>query len=317
MIPMRFRRLPSLRSPAVWLVLAAAGALALLPFVPHREQIPRAASVAPGDLLPSVGGRVNLAVERAVGSAMRPPSSPAPVEADAAAVWGRRIIRHATLEVELDDVDRAVTRLTDLVEAAGGYVADTQVQSDEKGVARATVTAYMPPTAFGRALGDLERIGHTRARRVTGQDVSEEFVDLEARIRNFERHEAQLLSFMGKAQKVADLVSLEQELARVRGEIERLSGRIRFLRARTEMAAIQVSLVRVVGPAPTESAWLRAWAPVRKAFVAGWQAAFDAAVGLAAVAAQLSPLAIPAALGWGLYRRLRRPAVAPIPRATA
>ena len=177
------------------------------------------------------------------------------------------------------------------------------------------MTAYVPPTAFGRALGDLERIGHTRTRRVTGQDVSEEFVDLEARIRNFERHETQLLSFMGKAQKVADLVSLEQELARVRGEIERLSGRIRFLRARTEMAGIQVSLVRAIGPAPTESTWLRAWAQVRKAFVAGWQAAFDAAVGLAAVAAQLSPLAVPAALGWGLYRRFRRPAVDPVPPA--
>jgi hypothetical protein len=254
--------------------------------------------------------------ERVVRAA-RPPASPPPLESEAPGAWGRRIIRHATLEVELEDVDRAVARLTDLVEAAGGYVADTQVQSDEKGVARATVTAYVPPAAFGRALGDLEGIGHMRARRVTGQDVSEEFVDLEARVRNFERHEAQLLSFMGKAQKVTDLVSLEQELARVRGEIERLSGRIRFLRARTEMAGIQVSLARAAGPAPTEGTWARAWAQVRRAFVAGWLAAFDAAVGLAAVAAQLSPLAVPAALGWSLYRRFRRPAVGAVPPATA
>jgi len=157
--------------------------------------------------------------------------------------------------------------------------------------------------------------GALKLRRVTGQDVSEEFVDLEARTRNLERHEAQLLSFMGKAQKVADLVSLEQELARVRGEIERLSGRIRFLRARTEMAGIQVSLLRGTAPAETESAWLRGWAQVRKAFVAGWRAAFDVAIGLAAVAAQLSPLAGPAALGWVLYRRFRRPAVHPVPPA--
>src|SRR5262249_7207152 len=122
-------------------------------------------------------------------------------------------------------------------------------------------------------------------------------------------------SFMGRAQKVADLVTLEQELARVRGEIERLSGRTRFLRARTEMAGIQVSLFRVTGPVPTDGAWVRAWAQVRHAFVAGWRAACDAAAGLAPAAAQLSPLGVPAACGWFLYRRFRRPAVAPAPPA--
>jgi hypothetical protein len=312
MIPTRFRRLPSLRSPAVWVVLAAAGALALLPFVPQRPGVPHTAPLAPGDRPPTSGRaqRADLAIGRSVETGYRPTSA-APLESEAAAPWGRRIIRHATLELELDDVDQAVARLTDLVEAAGGYVADTQTQSDEKGLFHATVTAYVPPSAFGRALGDLERIGHARTRRVTGQDVSEEFVDLEARIRNYERHEAQLLSFMGKAQKVADLVSLEQEMARVRGEIERLSGRLRFLRARTEMAGIQVSLIRGVAPAPAEGAWARAWVQVRRAFVAGWRAAFDAAVGLAAVAAQLSPLAVPGAGGWLLYRRLRRPAAPP------
>ena len=300
MIPTRFRRLPSLRlrAPAVWLLLAAAGALALLPMLlPDRADSPRTSIPlsAPPPVEEARGDRVAQEGFRQLTGASATPEPGVP--------WGRRIIRQAALEVELDDVDRAIARLTDLVEAAGGYIADTQVHSDEKGVARATVTAYLPPAAFGRALGDLERIGHLRTRRVTGQDVSEEFVDLEARTRNLERHEAQLLSFMGKAQKVADLVSLENELARVRGEIERLSGRIRFLRARTEMAGIQVSLLRSTAPAPAEAIWTRAWVQVRQAFVAGWKAAFEVAVGLAAVAAQLSPIAVPAVAGWMLYRR--------------
>ena len=314
MIPTRFRRLPTLRPAALWLLLAAAGILVVLPMVlPRRVDPPRP---SPAESLeraasPPVEGRGDRVSQLGFRQAASPAAAPEPGGA-----WGRRIIRQAALEVELDDVDRAIARLTDLVEASGGYIADTQVHSDEKGVARATVTAYVPPGAFGRALGDLERIGHLRTRRVSGQDVSEEFVDLEARVRNFERHEAQLLSFMGKAQKVSDLVSLENELARVRGEIERLSGRIRFLRARTEMAGIQVSLIRGTAPAPTESTWTRAWIQVRQAFVAGWKAAFEVAVGLAAVAAQLSPMFVPAALGWALYRRLRRPAADPAPPAT-
>lgn len=121
---------------------------------------------------------------------------------------------------------------------------------------------------------------------------------------------------MGKAQKVADLLALETELARVRGEIERLTGRLRFLRARTELAGIHVSLVRAAAPASSEDRLARAWERVHRAFVASWRAAFDVAVGLAAAAAQASPLALPALLGWGLYRRLRRPAAAPSPAVT-
>jgi hypothetical protein len=304
MLPERFRRLPLLRPAALWLLLAAAGTLALLPMVwPQRADRPQPLSAPPVPVAaPALEGARG---DRVPAMGFRQAASPAPVPEPGGA-WGRRIIRQAALEVELDDVDRAIARLTDLVEAAGGYVADTQVHSDEKGVTRATVTAYLPPSAFGRALGDLERLGHMRTRRVTGQDVSEEFVDLEARTRNLERHEAQLLSFMGKAQKVADLISLESELARVRGEIERLSGRLRFLRARTEMAGIQVSLVRGIVPVPAQDVWTRAWTQVRQAFVAGWKAAFEVAVGLAAVAAQLSPIAVPAIFGWVVYRRFRR-----------
>jgi hypothetical protein len=275
--------------------------------LPHRAESPRSAVnrfVVPGQPESAVPASAPARGDLGAQLGLRQSASPVPGP-EPGVPWGRRIVRHAALEIELDDVDRAIGRLTDLVEAAGGYVADTQVHSDERGVARATVTAYLPPAAFGRALGDLERLGHLRARRVTGQDVSEEFVDLEARTRNLERHEAQLLSFMGKAQKVADLVSLENELARVRGEIERLSGRLRFLRARTEMAGIQLSLLRGALPAPAEGAWARAWIQLRQAFVAGWKGAFEIAVGLAAVAAQLSPIAVPALLGWAGYRRWR------------
>ena len=133
--------------------------------------------------------------------------------------WGRRIARRANLEVELADVDGGVARLTSMVESLGGFIASTDSLSDPKGTSRATVTAYVPPAEFSQALAGLDGVGRVTRRSIGGQDVSEEFVDLEARIRNLERHEGQLLSFMGKAQKVQDLLSLESELARVRGAI--------------------------------------------------------------------------------------------------
>lgn len=302
------------RRRAAWLALAAAGLLALPLWLVPRGPIPARSKDLPRGVL-TTGG---LEGRSAPGGTFAPTDyRPASPEATPAVPWGRRILRQATFDLELRDVERAIAQLTEAVEAAGGYVADTQTHADAAGILRATVTAYVPPAVFSRALRDLEPLGRVTARRISGQDVSEEFVDLEARVRNFERHEAQLLGFMGRAQKVADLLALEQELARVRGEIERLTGRIRFLRARTEMAAIRVNLARVGPAASPEGLLARAWERVREAFVAGWQSAFDVAVGLAALAAQVSPLAIPAGLGWALYRRLRRQPASPPPAVTA
>jgi len=217
--------------------------------------------------------------------------------------WGRRVARRANLEVELADVDGGVARLTSIVESLGGFVGSTDSLSDPKGTSRATVTAYVPPAEFSRALSGFDGVGRVTRRTIGGQDVSEEFVDLEARVRNFERHEAQLLSFMGKAQKVPDLLALESELARVRGEIEQATGRLRFLKARTDLATIQVALVRAPFLSPPDGLFGRLLEQVKQAFAEGWTMAFTVVLGVAVFAAQLSPLAIFALAGWLIYRR--------------
>jgi hypothetical protein len=220
--------------------------------------------------------------------------------------WGRRIIRRATLEMEASDVERSLARLAELVEAAGGYVAGTEAQQDGAGTLRARITAYVPPERFGRALGDLEGVGRVTTRRISGDDVSEEFVDLEARTRNLERHEVQLVGFMTRAQKVSDLLSVETELARVRGEIERLQGRVRFLKARTEMATIQVNLMRVLVPASPDDGLARVWVEVRAALRDAWLAAFRVAADVVVVAVRTSPITVLLLVAWTLYRRWTR-----------
>ena len=186
----------------------------------------------PADYQPSPRGfaeeRAKLEGMVASRSVVLPSSAPAVnATAPVSEGWGRRIIRHAAFHVELADVDQGVSRLTGMVESAGGFISSTDSQVDQKGTARATITAYVPPAQFARVLGDLDGVGRVTGRQIGGQDVSEEFVDLEARIRNLERHEGQLLSFMGKAQKVQDLLSLENELARVRGVGPRTLERIK------------------------------------------------------------------------------------------
>jgi hypothetical protein len=243
------------------------------------------------------------------------PSAATPPPDAGTAPWGRRIVRQAMLEIELGDVDRGIRHLAEAIEAAGGFVAGTEVQSDESGPVRARITAHVPPDRFGAAIGGLDALGRVTLRRITGQDVSEEFVDLEARRRNLERHEAQLLSFMGRAQKVSDLLSLETELARVRGEIERLGGRLRFLGARTEMATVQVALVRAPAVTPVDEGLARAWERIAAAFRAGWVATLRALVAVAVALAQVSPLTVFALVAWLAYRRWARVRPAAVPPA--
>lgn len=241
-----------------------------------------------------------VVASRVAQSASSPLASVAEGRSDS---WGRRIIRHASLNVDLPDVEQGVARLTGVVESVGGFVSSTDSQVDQRGTARATITAFVPPGQFSKVLGGLDSIGHVTRRQIGGQDVSEEFVDLEARIRNLERHETQLLTFMGRAQKVADLLSLENELARVRGEIERAAGRLRFLKTRTDLATIQVALVRAPLVAPPDGLFPRFIEQVRQALAEGWSTAFGLALAAAVLAAQLSPLAIPALTAWAFYRR--------------
>jgi Domain of unknown function (DUF4349) len=239
---------------------------------------------------------------------------PASIPAEPTGVpWGRRILRQAMVELTVADIDRGVPRVMDVVEAAGGFVAGTDAQTDATGTFRATLTAYVPTDRFAHALAGLDSLGRITRRQISGHDVSEEFVDLEARVRNLERHEGQLLAFMARAQKVSDLLSLENELARVRGEIERLTGRIRFLRARTDMATIQIGLVRTPLAAPDDGI-ARVWEQIRVAFRDGWSVAFRVIATVVVAAAQSSPLLVPLGAAWALYRRWarRRTIAAPI-----
>jgi hypothetical protein len=318
---------------AIALGLVAAFALAPVLVRPGHDRLSSPRAVRPEPLTPPVPlsgeeakGGYRAAPEEAAGrltadrQALGPVARPASGVTAGGAVtvdvaWGRRIIRRATLEMESSDVERSLARLAEVVEAAGGYVAGTDAQTDSAGTVRARVTAHVPPDRFGRVLGELDGVGRVTTRRIGGEDVSEEFVDLQARIRNLERHEAQLVGFMTRAQKVSDLLALEAEIARVRGEVERLLGRIRFLKARTEMATVQVNIGRALVPGPADDGLARVWAEIRAALREAWLAAFRAVAEAVVLAVRMSPLLTLALAGWALYRRWARRRVLAVPAA--
>jgi len=220
-----------------------------------------------------------------------------------------RVIRTAEISIVIprDTFDERFGQAFDAAEASGGFVADSSY-ADEGGTPRGTFVLRVPAARFGEVLRQVEGLGTVQRRQISGQDVTEEFIDLEARVRNLERQEARLLTFMDRATKIPDLMAIENEVARVRGEIERLTGRLRFLANRVDLATIQAEVSQKPKKAPG-GFWdfNRTIARIQAAFLNTVRELLAVAEGLVAFGAAVLPLVLLGALGWGLVRRsLRR-----------
>nr|MBA3241490.1 DUF4349 domain-containing protein [Acidobacteriota bacterium] len=170
----------------------------------------------------------------------------------------RKIIRNATLTVETPTPAEAQRRIASIAAARDGFVVTSE--SRQQGGGDDNVTPYevvtleirVPFAQFDAVMGEIRGIGsRVTAEKITGQDVTEEFIDLEARIRTQKALEGQFLEIMKRASKVSDALEVQSELANVRTEIERLEGRRRFLENQTSLSTIKVTLQP---PAPLVSA---------------------------------------------------------------
>ncbi len=217
---------------------------------------------------------------------------------------GRQVIRTSTMTIEVRDVDEAATALLRIAESSGGFIANSTIV--RRRPSYGTFELRIPVARFGLVLDQVESVGDVRERHLTGQDVTEDFVDLQARVRNLERHEHQLLTFMDRAAKVADLLAIEQELARVRGEIEQLTGRLRFMNNRIELATVDVTLREAQRSTPGFWNFPASLDRIQAAFVNTVRQLLVVVERLAILTSAFLPLALIALPGWMLVRRISR-----------
>lgn len=216
----------------------------------------------------------------------------------------RRVIRTASVMLEVENLDETASRLTRVAEVAGGFIADSSF-AQSGATPEGTFVLRVPAPRFADVLSQVETLGHVQQRRISGQDVTEEYIDLQARIRNLERYEQRLLAFVDRAAKVSDLLAIEQELARVRGEIEMLTGRARYLDRQVDLASIQVSAreqARGSGGLWNFSGTLE---KIQAAFVATIRQLLRAAEAIVVALSALIPVLVLAGLAWLVARRVR------------
>ena len=165
-----------------------------------------------------------------------------------AEAMNRKIIRNADLTIEVAAPTDAQRKIISIAESLGGFVVTSESKQRESGdpakqELEVNLVVRIPALQFGSALDQIRGTGNRVIQeKITGQDVTEEFIDLEARIKTQKALELQFLEIMKQANKVADALEVQRQIADVRTEIEKLDGRKRFLENRASLSTITISL---------------------------------------------------------------------------
>ena len=160
----------------------------------------------------------------------------------------RKIIRNADITMEVPSTTEAQNRVTSIAEANGGFIVTSEAKQREnidpgKRTLDIKLVVRIPADRFGVALDEIKNLaGNLPEANVTGQDVTEDFIDLEARIKTQKALEIQFLEIMKQAKEVEDALEVQRQIAEVRTDIEKLEGRKRFLQNRSSLSTITVNI---------------------------------------------------------------------------
>lgn len=241
--------------------------------------------------------------------AVAPPAAPpAPTPApEMRAAMGRQIaqpsngmlIRSGSARVEVKSLDVAITAVRALAARHNGFVANVAMQTGSEQLREATIELRLPSAQFDVALQGLQPLGKVESVNVTAEDVGEEFVDITARVTNARRLEERLIEMLRvRTGKLEEVLAVERELARVREEIERYTGRLRYLQSRVQMSTIAITVHEPVPvlASPGDNILLNA-------VLDAWRNFVRFIAGMIAASGVLVPLAI---IGWLVWRLVRR-----------
>lgn len=223
----------------------------------------------------------------------------------------RKIIRNADLTLETESPTEGLRKITSAAESHGGFVVTSEFKQNPaaagaKPSQSVTVVARVPASQFASALEQIRSAGdRVVSEKVSGQDVSEEYLDIEARLRNKKALEDQFLDIMKQAHKVEDALDVQTQLADVRTEIERLEGRRRFLENQAALSTITTTLQM---PQPMVATTTSGFGTtIKHAFGDAVDTAASIILFVIQTVIVLVPIAVFFGLpGWFLWRVLRR-----------
>jgi hypothetical protein len=190
-------------------------------------------------------------IEGGIAQAPGAPAPPPPVQGvSSSAAPGpvavpteRKVIRNGSLTVVVRALDEALSAIRSATEKAGGYVTNESQDRDTWGVRHGSITCRVPAAALDRTLAQFQSLGKVERVSVTAEDITEQYFNLEIRLRNQQDLEKRFRALLDRpGNKVSDLLEIEGQMARVRGEIDELEGRKRFWDSQVSLSTLTVQL---------------------------------------------------------------------------
>lgn len=184
-----------------------------------------------------------------------PPQSPANVD--------RKLIRNGALDLLVNDVGEAVAKIGSIVTGSGGYVEKSN--QTYSGGHMATLTVRVPAAKLDPVIADLKKLATAVDREnVEVRDVTREYIDLDAHLRNAQAEEAAYLQILKRATTIKDTLDVTEKLSDVRGRIEEMQGEMKWLTSQIEMSSLEITLR---SEADTTVLGIH-WRPIRQAKIA-------------------------------------------------
>lgn len=194
----------------------------------------------------------------------------------------RKIIHRAELQLNVKNLENIQLMIEKKVSEYGGYIVESNVHRESEESISARLTVRIPEQHFQKFLTDAEgEAAEVLNRNVTGEDVTEQYIDLESRVKSKRTVEERLLEFMGKAEKTEDLLKISSDLSNVQEEIELIVGKMKYLENQTSFSTIEIAMYEnsVIVPG-LDSKNLDTWEKTKKQLATSTNFIFAAGSGL-------------------------------------
>jgi len=176
-----------------------------------------------------------------------------------------KIIRTGNLNLKVNSADEATGKISQIAKDNGGEVFSSNFYQTSKNIKSGTIEVKVPVDKFEKTFAEIKTVATLVAREsISGQNVTMEYADLQIRLKNKQAEEQSYLNILDRAGKIDDVLAVTREVARTRGEIESLQGRIKFLDSQTDKSSISVSLTEDANITFSDS-W-RPWQVMKETF---------------------------------------------------
>ncbi len=221
----------------------------------------------------------------------------------------RKIILNAQLDVKVKDADEAIATISQNVRAAGGYVQENRVEGTKQNGRRVNMSVRVPSSAYGSMVDLVAGLGEVNNRREWTNDVTEEYLDLDARITTKEAHLTQLRKLYAQGGTIKELMELESEIARVTAELESIKGRFNYLSNQVAFSTIVIALYEPGVPTPIKEP-KTVWERMQNGFISSWNGVInfmaEAAIFIVSAIPALLFLAVLGLIAWAIARVVNR-----------